>query len=130
MKSKKPSGQPTITKEALDQYRYLYPLLSSLLEEMKELSKKKQDGALNTMKVKLSNRLLTKIKAFLSNEPTDEFLDLLDEQNLPTNSDAVLIISQFKAAMDRYRNKYYTHKPGIGQTWTISDGEDGNEEEE
>ena len=83
----------------------LYPILDALLNEFKELSKKKQDGALNEMKVKLSNRVLEKVRTLLANYPTIEFLDLLDDTKLPTNSDAVLIIAQFKAAMDQYKIK-------------------------
>lgn len=124
MRTNKPSNLQTITTEELGQYKLLYPLLFSLLDEMKELSKKKQDGALNAMKVKLANRLLTKVKTLLSKEPTDEFLDLLDEQNLPTNSDAVLIISQFKTALDSYRVKYYTYKIGKGESWNIEGGQE------
>jgi hypothetical protein len=73
---------------------------------MKEISKKKPDDALNAFKVKNVNRILIQLKEFLKTEPTVIFLDLLDEDTLPTNSDAILIIGQFKASMDNYRKKY------------------------
>ena len=71
------------------------------------LSKKKQDGALNEIKVKMTNRILLKAKTILKDDPTFEFLDLLDEVVFPTNSDAVMIIAQFKAAMEQYKKKHY-----------------------
>jgi hypothetical protein len=78
-----------------------------VFEEIKELSKKKQDGALNVIKVKMTNRVLQKIKNVLKDDPTLEFLDLLDEDTLPSNSDAVLIIAQYKATMEQFKNKHY-----------------------
>lgn len=103
--AQKTENRETATKEDVEQFAMLYPILDALLNEFKELSKKKQDGALNEMKVKLSNRVLEKVRTLLANYPTIEFLDLLDDTKLPTNSDAVLIIAQFKAAMDQYKIK-------------------------
>ena len=89
------------TKAQTEQFDMLFPILDSVFNEIKELSKKKQDGALNELKVKMTNRVLAKVKSILNDDPTVEFLDLLDEE--PTNSDAVLIISQFRAAMLQYK---------------------------
>lgn len=108
------------TKIETDQFEVINPILDSIYTELKELSKKKQDGALNETKVKLINRVLEKVKEFLINEPTIEFLDLLDEITLPTNSDSVLIIAQFKAAMVQFKSKHYTWN-GIDYTWNTSD---------
>ena len=98
----------------------LFPILVSVFNEIKELSKKKQDGPLNEMKVKQINRILTKIKSILHNDPTVEFLDLLDEVALPTNSDAVLIIAQFKGAMEQYKGRHFGWD-GTDHVWTIKD---------
>lgn len=87
-------------------FQMLNELADSIYTEMKEFSKKKPDDALNPFKVKNVNRVLTQLKDFLKNEPTVNFLDLLDDETLPTNSDAILIIGQFKASMDNFRNKY------------------------
>ena len=107
------------TKENAEQFDMLFPILESVFHEIKELSKKKQDGALNEMKVKMTNRILSKVKTILNDDPTVEFLDLLDEVSLPTNSDAVLIIAQFKAAMQQYKDKHYGWN-GSDTTWTTS----------
>ncbi|TYA84064.1 hypothetical protein [Seonamhaeicola marinus] len=112
------TGKPT--KANAEQFDMLSPILDSVYEEIKELSKKKQDGALNALKVKMTNRILSKVKTILKDDPTVEFLDLLDEESLPTNSDAVLIIAQFKAAMEQYHNKHYGWN-GIEHGWSTSD---------
>ena len=95
-------------------------ILDSVYIEIKELSKKKQDGALNEIKVKMANRILAKVKIILKDDPTIEFLDLLDEVSFPTNSDAVLIIAQFKAAMQQYKDKHYGWT-GIEHAWSTED---------
>jgi len=97
-------------------------LIESIYTEMKEFSKKKPDEALNEFKVKNVNRVLAQIKDFLKNEPTVDFLDLLDNETLPSNSDAILIIGQFKAAMDNYRNKYTTKY----RNWMTVENPNGN----
>jgi len=100
-------GQPTKTQA--EQFDMLFPMLKAVAEEIRELSKKKQDGVLNQIKVKAINRILAKVKAILNDDPTVEFLDLLDEIELPTNSDAVLMIAQFEAAMKQFKAKYYSN---------------------
>jgi hypothetical protein len=108
------------TKENTVQFDMLFPILESVFGELKELSKKKQDGALNEIKVKITNKILSKVKTILKDDPTVEFLELLDDVSLPTNSDAVLIITQFKAAMEQYKSKHF-YWNGQAHLWGTSD---------
>jgi hypothetical protein len=102
-------------------FEMLNGLANSIYREVKEFSKEKSGEELNAFKVKSVNRVLIQLKAFLKDELTVSFLDLLDSETLPSNSDAILIIGQFKASMDNYRNKYTT-KYG---RWTTSEFPDG-----
>lgn len=97
----------TTTDEQVKLYLTISPLLNSAFNEIKELSKKKQDEPLNLNKVKWINRLLKKAKEVLKEEPTIEYLDLLNEDDLPSNSDAVLMMSQFISAMDKFKSDHY-----------------------
>jgi hypothetical protein len=101
----------------VNKFLMLEKLLNSIYEEMKEFSKKKPDEPLNNFKVKNINRVLGQIKDILKGEPTDEFLDLLDEDSLPSNSDCILIIGQFNAAMGQFRSKYYV-RTGMTNKWS------------
>lgn len=94
-------------EEQIKLYGTISPLLHSAFNEVKEFSKKKQDEPLNLKKVKMINRLLEKAKEVLKNEPTVDFLDMLDEDDLPSNSDAVLTMSQFITAMNKFYNDHY-----------------------
>jgi len=68
----------------------------------------------------MTNRVLAKVKSILHDDPTVEFLDLLDEEIFPTNSDAVLIISQYRAAMSQFKEKYYLWT-GTEYKWETED---------
>jgi hypothetical protein len=95
-----------ITDIQKQEYKNLEPLLTDVLREIKELSKKKQDGILNELKVKTINRILMRLKNLLADEPLNDFLDLLNEDSLPSNSDAVLIIVQFETALALFEKKH------------------------
>jgi hypothetical protein len=100
MASKKP------TQAQVLEFEMLRPLLEKLLDETKELSKKKPDAALNKLKVGMINKILERLKSILSNEPIAQYLELLDDETLPTNSDAVYVIAQYETAMDQFRNEH------------------------
>jgi hypothetical protein len=110
------------TKSDVSLFNMLYPMLIADLGEMRELSKKKQDGVVNKLKVAVINKKLEKIKAFLESHPTHEFLELLDDESLPTNSDAVFTMVQFKSALEHFRTAYYTRELlEHRNTWKTSD---------
>ena len=59
----------------------------------------------------------------MKNEPTNEVLDLLDEDSLPSNSDSILIIGQFMASMNQFRSNYYrSYIHGVGNNiWSTKE---------
>ncbi|EBX1830201.1 hypothetical protein GXA25_19210 [Salmonella enterica] len=83
------------------------PLLKAMYFEFKEISKKKPDSAISKGKIKIVNRLLEKVKIVLEDEESIIFLDLLDEDDVPQASDVTLILSQYVAAMEAFREKHY-----------------------
>ena len=83
--------------------------------ELQELSKKKPDTPLNNFKVKSINRVLEPIKELLKEENMYPFLDVLDMDDMPTNSDVVLILSQYIKSMDIFHDKYYGYNSRSGQ---------------
>lgn len=111
--AKKRSTKNLTTEAQVEQYNLLSPMLNVIFGEIKELSKKKQDEVLNKLKVGMINRILEQIKQLLSGEPTTQFLELLDDEILPTNSDAVLVLAKFKAAMAHFKNTYHRRDRSI-----------------
>jgi hypothetical protein len=107
------------TNEKVEQYKLLSPLLHAMYGEFQELSKKKPDGQVGKMKAKMVNRLLSPIYEILESEPTRVFLDLLDEDELPNNSDVVLILGQTQAAMSAYSSKYAYQDDSYKTAWRV-----------
>lgn len=117
---KQVDDKPYTTAANVEKYETLKPLLEAMFHEFGELSKKKPDGALNKRKVELVNRLLRDVLVFLDGEPSRTYLDPLNEDDLPQNSDVLLMLSQFVAAMKAFHNKYYGwDEIGYENTWRI-----------
>ena len=81
-------------------------VFDGLFREIRELSKKKPDTTLTKNKVKILNRVLTDVQGILKKEPEGKYLDLLDDDDLPQNSDAVLVMVQYDKALDAFHNRY------------------------
>ena len=103
---KDPDSQKHTTPKKANLYEVVMPLLSAMQQEFKELSKKKPDSVLSLSKVKTVNRLLESCLKVLELEQSLQFLDLIDEDEIPQNSDLVLMLSQYVAAMHQFHLTY------------------------
>lgn len=99
----------------------LFPLLTSIFDEVKEFSKKKQNYHLNKFKVDMINKILIQVKELLKNDPTLQFLDLLDDVSLPTNSDVVLLLAHYKTSMEQFEDKYYVRDGVYTYRWNTKE---------
>ena len=101
------------TKEKADSYDVTMPLLKAMYVEFKALSSKKPDAAVSKSKIKIANRLLEKVREVLEDSSAIDFLDLLEEDDVPQVSDVTLILSQDVASMEAFHKihyGYYEHK--------------------
>ena len=94
------------TEAVVAAYQACSGMFAGVLSEMRELSKKKPDATLNKRKVGIVNRVLVDLQEFLGKEPEGKYLDLLDDEDLPQNSDAVLVMVQYEKALGAFRNRY------------------------
>lgn len=95
------------TGKNIDDYELMKDMLHSQKKEFDLLSKKKADGQLNPMKIKMVNRVLEPLRELCKQEQSYKFLDTLNEDEIPTYSDVVLIVSQYETALNEFRSKYY-----------------------
>lgn len=95
------------TAEDVEKFKYLSPALDSLYDEVSKLSAKKQDLPLSEYKITMINRVLEGVKGLLKDDPATKELDLLSNEELPQNSDVVLLLGQFKATLARFRSAFY-----------------------
>ena len=122
--TKKNNEEKLPSKADVMKYIMLYDFLESAYVEMKDFSKKNPDSLLNERKVKSLNRILKDIKEILANEPTAAYMDILDEEMLPSNSDVVLTMSQYRSALENYRKKYRLYDSRtFDNYWHTSDGD-------
>ncbi|MGC4043851.1 MAG: hypothetical protein QM758_08585 [Armatimonas sp.] len=95
------------TKEKVSKYETVSPLLESMYIEFKSLSNKKPDAIINTRKIDITNRLLKDIRIILQDEDSINYLDILDGDDIPQASDVTLMLSQYVAALNQFKAKYY-----------------------
>lgn len=105
------------TEDRVSEYKASHEVFASLLDEVKELSKKKPEASMSAGKVKIVNRVLENLLVVLDGQPDAKYLEALDDDDLPQVSDAVLIMVQFKAALASFKERYYRHVSGYGQQW-------------
>ena len=122
------------TEEQVRKFEYLSPMINSALSEMRDFAKKKQDGIVSETKIKILNRLLKDIRKILAAEESVGYLDPLDEEQLPQNSDAVLILGQYRAALDSFKNRHHKtvdyNPTWITKEWIDAQKKDYDEEYE
>jgi hypothetical protein len=122
------------TNEDVKRFIFLAPMLDSALLEMREFSKKKQDGIVSATKIKILNRLLLQLKDIVKQEESAAYLDMLSEVELPQNSDAVLILGQYRAALDSFRTRNERtvnyNKTWITKEWLQERADEEAEEDE
>ena len=100
-------NQAKTTSKKASTHDVMTPLLAAMFEEFKDLAKKKPDAAVSKSKLVIANRLLNRVREVLADEESIEFLDLLNEDDVPQASDVTLVFSQYVAAMQAFRGKYH-----------------------
>jgi hypothetical protein len=107
-------------KEDVWEFEKLEQQLHSFLDEMSELSRKKPNDPVNKFKLKFINAALDKLNRLLQDYRPFEDFQQFDIDTLPSNSDVVLILSQYAGANHRLRldqTKY--DKEGRGWYWIV-----------
>lgn len=106
------------TQAKADAYDNTAPVFKSVYEELQELCKKKPEATLNKTKIALINRILTDVKKFLGDMPVTKYLELLNEEDVPQYSDVVLVLAQYDAGLDQFRDRHHGFFLGEHQ-WVI-----------
>ncbi len=78
--------------------------INTMHKEISELSKKKPNDGINTFKLNLINKILKDANQLLNDnyKPFDDF-ETFDEDNLPSNSDITIVLSQYLNSMEILR---------------------------
>lgn len=95
------------TKEDIDTLEKLLVQLKGLYTEISQLTKKSPNDGLNVFKLKLVNKVLAVGNTILVGhyQPFDDF-EQFDPDQLPTNSDAAMILTQYMEQAERFRSDH------------------------
>ena len=114
--------QHVTTSAKVEEFQASSEVFGGLLHEMRELSKKKPDATLSEHKVKILNRILADVSAVLEDEPETKYLDLLNDEQLPQNSDAVLVMVQHETALAAFEKRYHVYLRSLSERrWITAD---------
>jgi uncharacterized phage infection (PIP) family protein YhgE len=93
------------TNDEVETLERLIGQLSGLHTEISQLAKKSPDGVLNAFKLKLVNKIIAARNAILSERyrPFEDF-EQFDTDDMPTNSDVTMILTQYTEQSERYRS--------------------------
>lgn len=97
------------TKEDVENLEKLIGQLQGLHSEISQLAKKSPNDGLNTFKLRLVNKVLKSGNNILTARyvPFDDFKQF-EEDQLPTNSDVTMILSQYLEQAERFRSDHMT----------------------
>jgi len=94
-----------MTEAEISNFEKVQAQLESLHDEIGNLSKKSQNDALNTFKLKFVNKTISEANLILGNQykPFDDFQQF-DENDIPSNSDATMILGQYLNCLEKLRS--------------------------
>jgi hypothetical protein len=91
-------------QNSIDKFEKTQAQLGGLYEEIGLLSKKKPNDGINKFKLKFVNSVLKETNALLGKKykPFADF-GLFEQDNIPTNSDVMMILAQYLNCMEKLR---------------------------
>jgi hypothetical protein len=95
----------------IDDFKKILNQLEGLHEEISTLSKKSYTDPLNLFKLKMSNQVIKRANNLLGEnyKPFDDF-EQFEEEDLPSNSDVTLVLSQYINCMESLREENISSK--------------------
>ncbi|MBE0672764.1 MAG: hypothetical protein IH588_19475 [Anaerolineales bacterium] len=95
--------------------------LQEILKDFAELSKKKPNDQVNKFKLRLVNQVLETANEIIDekNKPFADFT-VFDENDLPSNSDVVLILTQYSACLQKFRKENIAMDDAHDRYWIIN----------
>jgi hypothetical protein len=100
------AGAPAFTRVKVSEFEGVVAQLHSLYQEFQKLAGKHPNDALNKFKLKVANDLLNRANTVLGETlPLTGFSEF-SEEAMPTNSDMVVVLSQYLRFLDRIHSDH------------------------
>ena len=125
-------GGRQLTKEQSVTFDKAEEKLSTFHADIEKLSNKKPDGVLNAFKLRFINQVLGTVNQLLGEEyrPFLDFKVFDVEGSMPSASDVVMMLSQYRNAMKKFRRDHQTtvskddnllESISLSRAWNLSD---------
>lgn len=111
-------------KENIEKFEKLHIQIKDIYSELSLLSKKSPDSPINKFKLKFINQLIEESNLFLGEryKPFEDF-EKFEEDDIPFNSDVVLIISQYIKCLEKFKYDNIKRLSGTWY-WNLADSDD------
>jgi len=107
-----------LRRSDVDEFGAVSAQLTTMRNDFVVFAKTKPDNALNKFKIRAANELLHRANEILGNaKPLSAFTELFEE-DLPSNSDLAVVLSQYIAALETWRSAHVT-KSGYDWYWDV-----------
>lgn len=95
---------PSLSRATINSFEKLVGQLEGLHQELSAMAKKSPNDAVNAFKLRFINSTLMACNSLLGNtyRPYDDFAKF-EEDDVPTNSDATMIIGQYLECAEKMR---------------------------
>lgn len=115
-----------MNKQEVDTFEKVQTQLEGLHMEISALSKKSQNDALNKFKLKFVNQILDSANSLLGEnyKPFSDFT-LFDESDIPTTSDAAMMLTQYLSCFEKLRADNVKQSAN-GRWYWIIDGKESD----
>jgi hypothetical protein len=110
-----------LTAQHINTFERVKYQIKQLHSDVSDLSKKSPDGPINKFKLELVNEKIRDANSLLADafRPSQNFEEF-DMDDLPSNSDVVLILSQYLDALEAWRSAN-VHSVGYDWYWKTDD---------
>lgn len=114
MAARRKVNQHSVTRDEIASFDKTLSQMQQLVKDMEALAKKSPDGPVSKFKLGIINEQLRRANAFLKPpfKPIEGF-DEFDAVGLPSNSDVVLVLSQYLTCFEKWRSGNI-HREGQG----------------
>ena len=108
----------------VDFFEKMKAQIRQLHGEVSTLSKSKPDNPINKFKLGFINEKLEEANAILKGDfkPFKEFTTF-NTDDLPSNSDVVMVLSQYLDGLEAWRSAHVEYVRGTGHIWKMDDGQ-------
>lgn len=116
-----------MTKEQINEFEKILAQLRGFYEDINVLVKKSPKDEVDTFKLKLINKVLTKANDIIADsKPFDDFTEFDIDGDMPNNGDVAMILGQYINCMEVVK-KENVHPYGGRWYWKTDDDVDSKE---